>query len=124
MYNHLKANGIDFEYETHVIKYKSPVRGGVCTACGSRKCAKDRSYTPDFIVTRTDGTIVYLETKGRFPSTDRSKMRDVIKHNPALDIRMVFERSSKKRMLDQAAWCEKNGFYYHFGPEVPSEWII
>jgi len=121
--HHLTALGADFDYESEVLAYTSPVRGGVCHECGG-KCVKNRKYTPDFIVDRIDGSKVYIESKGRFPSADRSKMRDVQRAHPNKDIRMVFERSSKARMKENAEWCDKNGFYCHFGPEIPAEWVL
>lgn len=123
VWNHLTANSADFGYESEVIKYTSRVVKGTCDSCGHNKCSQHRSYTPDFPVTRIDGSKVYLETKGRFPAEDRSKMRDVIKSNPHLDIRMVFSDGGPKRNAVVRAWCDKNGVYCHIGPEVPLEWI-
>ena len=73
----LTAAGIDFEYESLVLEYTSTVRGGICKDCGSRKVGKKRKYTPDFIITRGDCTALIVEAKGRFTSTDLSKMRYV-----------------------------------------------
>lgn len=119
----LDANHIDYEYESETIPYESPVRGARCTACGA-KVTKPRKYTPDFVIFRADReTKMYIEAKGRFPSTDRSKMRDVRKCHPHLDIRMLFQRRSKKEMANIAAWCEKFDFDYHFGVDIPSTWL-
>ena len=120
----LVLRNIDFEFEKQTFDYVSGVRGGVCMECGSKKTGKNRKYTPDFIIPR-DGPFkdLIVEAKGRFPSTDRSKMRDVRKANPDLDIRMLFQKRSKAQMLIISTWCEKFGFKYAFGSFVPEEWL-
>lgn len=119
----LRENHIDFEYESEVIPYESPVRGARCSECGA-KVTKPRKYTPDFVIYRTDReSKLYVEAKGRFPSTDRSKMRDVRRCNEHLDIRMLFQRRSKRETESIAKWCDKFGFDYHFGTDIPESWL-
>lgn len=124
----LDANNIDYEYETETLSYESPVRGARCSECGA-KVTKPRKYTPDFVIFRPEPfdprawNKLYVECKGRFPSTDRSKMRDVKKCHPDLDIRMLFQRRSKKDTESIAKWCEKFGFKYHFGVDIPTDWL-
>lgn len=120
--DNLKAQGADFEYETEVLEYLSLVRGSKCLSCGS-KVYKSRKYTPDFIVIRPDCSKLYIEAKGRLTSTDRSKMRDVKKAHPHLDIRILLQKRSKKEMETVAKWCEKFDFEYAFGNEVPATWL-
>jgi len=119
----LYARGIHFGYETVSMDYVSTVRGGVCMDCGSKKCGKRRKYTPDFAVLRNKGHVLYVEAKGRFPSTDRSKMRDVKRANPDVDIRILFQKSSRPQMAKLQAWCDKFGFICAFGSSIPAEWI-
>jgi hypothetical protein len=116
--------GVDFDYEVDTFEYMSTVRGGVCSECGCRKVGKKRKYTPDFSVTRGDYSEVYIEAKGRFPSTDRSKMRDVRKSNPTLDIRILFQERSAKQKAEVVRWCEKFDFDYAFGTRPPEEWVL
>lgn len=118
----LIAAHIDFEYETEIINYKSLVRGSKCEECGA-KIYKQRKYNPDFIIHRADYTKLYIEAKGRLSSTDRSKMRDVQKQHPELDIRFLFQRRSKKQMEEVEVWCLKFNFDYHFGTEIPGSWL-
>ena len=51
----IRMQGGKFEYEQHKIPYRPQVR----------------SYTPDFYIPETD---IYIEAKGRFISSDRTKM--------------------------------------------------
>jgi len=122
----LQARGIYFEFEKLKIKYVSSVRGGVCTACGSKKVGKARVYTPDFVIPRDPNPEhnLIVEAKGRFPSTDKSKMRDIKKANPALDIRILFQKRSSKQASECQAWADKNGFRCAFGTHVPDEWLV
>ena len=120
----LEARDVSFSFEESTFDYISTVRGGVCTACGSTKTGKKRKYTPDFIVPRgLCRRPLVVEAKGRFPSTDRSKMRDVRKAHQEMDIRILFQKRSKKQAAIVAAWCDKNQFTYAFGTSVPQEWI-
>ena len=121
--DNLHDRHIDFEYEAEVLEYTSRVRGGCCEVCGSKKVGKDRKYTPDFIITRADYSKLYVEAKGRFLSTDRSKMRDVQRAHPDKDIRMLFQKRAKSQMPALIKWCDKYGFDYAFGTEVPDAWL-
>jgi hypothetical protein len=99
----LKANA---KYEAHRISYKI-----------------DSYYTPDF--TLPNG--VLLEVKGYLRPQDRRKMRAVKDCNPGIDIRFVFQKAnkpiSKGSKTTYADWCDKYGFMYCEGPEVPEEWL-
>jgi hypothetical protein len=123
--DNLRERGIEFGYETEVIAYKSRVRSGCCDECGKCKVSQNRKYTPDFIIPRYDTSpaTLYVEAKGRLPSKDRSKMRDVKKQMPELDIRFLFQKRSKKEMNIVAVWAEKNGFPFAFGTEIPDSWL-
>jgi len=85
---------VDFEYETLQLTYRIP--------------ESVHKYTPDFIL--RNGII--LECKGVLDLETRKKMKLVIEQNPALDIRMVFQRPQNKltkaSKTTYAKWCEKN----------------
>lgn len=87
---------------------------------------KSRTYTPDFTIRKKDGTMMYLETKGRFVVADRQKHLLLKKQYPNLDLRFVFSnpnaKISKTSKTTYAAWCEKNGFRYA-KKEIPQEWL-
>ena len=84
-----------------------------------------RVYTPDFIVCKGDGTIIYLETKGYFRPESRTKMRHVKRCNPKLDIRIIFQENkviNKKTGFDYLQWSKRNNFPCAIG-HVPKEWL-
>lgn len=94
----LYDHGINYEYEPGAIKYTVPER----TA----------KYTPDFVL--SNGIII--ETKGRFVTADRQKMRRIREQCPNLDIRFIFsrpnDRISKQSTTTYGMWCDKQGFPY------------
>jgi len=103
---------VDFSYETEKISYLQP--------------AKKRSYKPDFITTKKDGSKLYIETKGRLTASDRKKHEWVKDQNPSLDIRFVFTNSNtriaKNSKTTYADWCNKHGFIFA-DKEVPKDWL-
>jgi hypothetical protein len=84
-----------------------------------------KTYTPDFVFTRKDGTKLYIEVKGYLRPEDRTKMIAVKALNPDLDIRFFFpvdnklRKGSKSRYSD---WCQKHGFPYAIG-RIPKNWF-
>lgn len=83
----------------------------------------EKYYLPDFVI---EGTDIVVEVKGYFRATDRTKMLAVKKANPNLDIRFVFPQDNKlfsRSKTRYSDWCEKNGFKYHIGTEIPKEWL-
>lgn len=103
--------GATVEYETETLEY-----------------IETKDYRPDFIITKRDGSKIYVETKGFFPYPDRAKMVAVKTSHPTLDIRILFYRDnpsqlgrgSKSRPSD---WALKNGFQFAIG-EVPKDWFV
>lgn len=79
-------------------------------------------YLPDFEL--PNGILV--EAKGYFDSRSRAKMLAVKRHNPQLDIRMVFMNSSTKVRkgsdMTYADWCNRYGFKFADGM-IPDEWF-
>jgi predicted nuclease of restriction endonuclease-like RecB superfamily len=86
--------------------------------------ARAASYIPDFILTKKDGTKLYLEIKGYLRPHDRVKMRLVKRHNPDLDIRLVFGQNNlvAGTKLRYSDWAKKNGFPFAIG-EIPNKWV-
>ena len=101
--------GIPFEYEKLVIGYTQP--------------AKDRKYTPDFVLLNNS---IIIESKGRFITADRQKHLMIKEQYPDLDIRFVFSNSkaklSKLSQTTYGMWCDKHGFKYS-DKEIPKEWL-
>lgn len=81
--------------------------------------AKNRSYTPDFVL--PNGVIV--ETKGRFTYDDRMKHLWIRRQHPELDIRFVFQslRTKIGKSKTVVDWCKANGFVYA-EKTIPLEW--
>lgn len=103
----LDVLGIKYTYEALVLPYVMP--------------ATTHKYTPDFVL--HNGIIV--ETKGRFVTSDRKKMKLIKEQHPDLDIRFVFSSSrtriSKQSKTTYGMWCEKLGFPYA-DKEIPLGW--
>ncbi len=118
----LMLAGVEYDYEPFQLEFMTRVRSGECHECGGREVYQVRWYTPDFWIKEHDCVI---EAKGKFTQENRSKMLDVIKAWPELDIRMWFmynNKLSKKSTVRYSDWCEKHGIVYHCGKEAPS-WL-
>ena len=67
------------------------------------------TYTPDWKVSET----VFLETKGRWLSSDRTKIVKVLAQNPRLKLAMVFMKAdtpiNKGSTTTYADYCDKKG---------------
>lgn len=104
----LGRKGVEFGYETVTIPFRQP--------------AKNRRYTPDFILPNG----IVLETKGRFTTADRQKMKWIKAQYPDLDIRFVFSRSSsrisKQSKTTYRKWCDDHGFPWA-DKEPPDSWL-
>jgi len=105
-----------YEYESEVLLWKH---------------TQERRYTPDLILTKKDGTKMYIEAKGRFYPADRTKMKYVKKQHPEKDIRLVFMNGSvtlsKTSKTTYMQWAERQGFPAHDckadGMALPNEWL-
>lgn len=86
---------------------------------------KNRTYTPDFVV-KGKGIKFYVETKGRFLGSDRSKHLLIQEQHPDLDIRFVFTNPNQKlykgAKTTYGEWCKKHGFIFSKG-SIPESWI-
>ena len=103
----LSGLGIDYEYETTKISY-----------------VIEHNYTPDFVLPNKH---VVLECKGYWDSKDRRKIKSVLKQNPDLDLRMVFQspynRISKRSKTTYAQWCEKHNIKWAAAHAIPIDWL-
>jgi hypothetical protein len=84
-------------------------------------------YTPDFIFTKRNGQLIYIETKGRWTSIDRAKMKHVLASNPGIDIRMVFQtptqKISKGSKTTYESYALKLGIKHVAKKDIPAEWM-
>lgn len=72
------------------------------------------------------GKKIYIETKGRLTSFDRTKLKAIKERHPDVDLRLVLmsdnkiRKNSKVRYSD---WCEKYGFPWCIGVGIPTKWL-
>jgi len=108
----LSTTGKKYSYESEKISYIQP--------------EKKRTYTPDFVLLKKDGSKMYIESKGRWVLDDRKKHELILSQYPELDIRFVFSnpnaRISKKSKTTYADICDKFGWKYA-KKQIPDEWI-
>lgn len=117
----LVAEGIHYEYESKVLEYLSALPRASCLDCGSGDVGVVRSYTPDFFFPNAN---LFVETKGRFDSKTRTKMKEVCRQSSD-DIRMVFMSNNwltKKHKMNYGRWCDINHIEWAVG-DIPLEWI-
>ena len=98
---------IDYEYESKKLCY-----------------VIQHHYSPDFIL--QNGRI--LECKGYWDAADRRKIKTIVKDNPDIDLRMVFQSPyntiSKKSKTTYAKWCDKHDIPWTAYHEIPLDWLI
>lgn len=127
MGDQLKAAGVPFRFEAEKLAYVVP--------------ARNAKYTPDFLLTKLDGSTMYIETKGRFgggnpkfrgtgnksSAEERQKMILVKEQHPDLDIRFVFHKASnaiyKGSLTSYAKWADSHGFLWADKGKFPEAWM-
>lgn len=80
--NVLTDKKADFGYEEDKITYTIP--------------ESLHKYTPDFKIRKSGDRILYIETKGRWVTADRKKLKLVKEQHPELDIRILFQNAKNK----------------------------
>ena len=109
----IKSSEYDLNYETETLKYIVPERHA--------------KYTPDFVFTKKNGELMYIETKGRWTGADRLKMKHVLASNPGIDIRIVFQTPSQKISKGSKTTYEmyayKLGIAHVARRDIPTEWL-
>jgi hypothetical protein len=109
----IKEANYPLNYETETLNYIVPERKS--------------KYTPDFIFTKKNGTLMYIETKGRWTATDRKKMKFILQSNPNIDLRIVFQnpnqRISKTSKTTYEAYALKLGIQHVAKKNIPLEWL-
>ena len=103
----LSGVGVSYEYESKKIPY-----------------VIQHNYTPDFILPNH----VVLECKGYWEPPDRRKIKTIVKDNPDIDLRMVFQSPyntiSKKSKTTYAQWCDNLGIPWTSFTNIPLDWLI
>lgn len=104
----LKAQGVDGEYEQHIISYTKP--------------ETQHKYHPDFRLPNG----IFIETKGRLLLDDKKKHILIKQQHPELDIRFVFQnpnaKFSKNSKTTYWMWAEKHGFKWA-DKTIPADWL-
>ena len=102
----LETEGVPFGYENHRIGYN-----------------KAHHYIPDFWLSRSN---IFIEVKGRFLPSDRTKHLLIKEQHPHLDIRFAFQQPTHKirpgSKTSYADWCDKHEFKW-CGLEIPKSWL-
>lgn len=112
---------VKVRYEPETFKYRKRTINTFCNACGGKDVYKLARYTPDFRI----GKNLYIETKGRFTSSNRTSTLDFLKSHPDFDLRFLFGADNyltSNRGDRYSDWCDKHGIKYAI-KEVPEEWL-
>lgn len=109
----LRESGKKFSYEPKPpIPYVQP--------------AKNRKYTPDFVLTKKDGSVLVIETKGRLTLEDRNKHLYIKATYPDIDIRFVFSNIRAKiykgANTTHGQWATGLG-YKCAHKTIPEDWL-
>jgi hypothetical protein len=109
----IKSAEYPLNYETETLNYIVPERKA--------------KYTPDFVFVKKNGDLMFIETKGRWTSADRLKMKHVLASNPSIDIRMVFQaptqKISKNSKTTYESYANKLGINHVAKKQIPEEWL-
>lgn len=105
--DYLKQHDRKAEYEPRRFKYTRPAH-----------------YTPDWQI----GPNRFIEAKGYFSPSDRSKMLAVREEYPKLEFYLLFANSriklSRKSKTTYGEWAEEHGFQWaDFKSGIPDEWF-
>lgn len=91
------------------------------------KPATNRTYLPDFVCEKKSGGKMYIESKGRWTTVDRQKMKLIAEQNPTLDIRMLFQNPNAKIRKGSTTtygdFADKLGLTWAKGPTLPISWV-
>ena len=108
----LATKQIDFGYEEEKITYTIP--------------ETLHKYTPDFRIKKSNNRILYIETKGRWVTADRKKLKLVKEQHPELDIRILFQNAknkiSKKSKTTYGDYADKIGLPWA-EKTIPDSWF-
>ncbi len=82
-----------------------------------------KTYLPDFYLVDYG---FYIEFKGYFKPSDRTKHKLIKEQNPLIDIRFVFMNANKKlnktSKTSYGFWCDQHGFKWAEN-KIPDEWL-
>ena len=103
----LADDKINFAYEPNRIPYVA-----------------SKTYLPDFYLVDYG---FYIEFKGYFKPSDRTKHMLIKEQNPLIDIRFVFMNANMKlnktSKTSYGFWCDQHGFKWAEN-KIPDEWLM
>jgi hypothetical protein len=109
----IQSRDYPVNYETETIQYIVP--------------EQQSKYTPDFVLTKRNGELMYIETKGRWTAIDRKKMKHILQSNPDIDLRIIFQnpnqRISKTSKTTYESYALKLGIKYVAKRDMPDDWL-
>tara|TARA_R100000687_G_C6380583_1_gene132429 strand:+ start:290 stop:664 length:375 start_codon:yes stop_codon:yes gene_type:complete len=83
-----------------------------------------KKYLPDFYLVDYG---FYIEFKGYFKPSDRTKHMLIKEQNPLIDIRFVFMNANMKlnktSKTSYGFWCDQHGFKWAEN-KIPDEWLM
>lgn len=100
----LTKEGVTYRYESVTIPFTA-----------------ERKYLPDFST-----KAFHIEAKGRFTASDRAKHLAIKAQHPEVEVRFVFQRNntlSTRTTTRYSDWCDKHGYKWCIGPDIPADWI-
>jgi len=118
----LTKKKIKFDYEKYKLEYWTKVRSGKCGECESTDVYQQHWYVSDFYLPVQK---IYLETKGKFTSQNRSKHIAIKEAHPEIDLRFIFmsnNKLNKNSSIRYTDWAERYGFLYAFN-HIPNDWV-
>lgn len=126
-----KLHGFRSGFEQKIAEYLQSINrfeGYECETLIYEQPAQKRRYTPDFVLIKSNGEKMYIETKGRWVTADRMKHRLLQQTRPELDIRLVFQnpktKINKGSKTTYAMYCEKYDIKYSQEPKtIPKDWL-
>ena len=125
-YKHGYKSGLELKVSEQITEAKYPLRYETDILQYTIPESKHK-YTPDFVFTKRDGSLMYIETKGRWTTIDRKKMKHVLTSNPGIDIRIVFQnpnqRISKTSRTTYEMYANKLGIQHVAKRDIPAEWF-
>lgn len=103
--NNLRNRKVKFKYEPHKFPY-----------------VINYNYTPDILLPNG----VYVECKGVLDAIERRKFLAILKSNPKLDVRLLFQNArnklNKKSKTTYGEWATKHNIIWA-EKEIPSVWL-
>jgi len=121
-YHDPRSNLYWFNFNKWSSKYKS-LGFEKSEICGDRI---HHIYEPDFLVDTENGSFL-IESKGFLSSSDRTKMIEVKKQNPEIEIKFIFKTVTPligfKKPKTNVQWAIENGFDYSVGTLINKNWF-